>query len=64
MKSPRELLGPVSALLESDVRDRVRRHGVILWLDLDGHYTDFVDRLITDSKAGQIPYAVHALRGS
>lgn len=56
--------GPVSATLEADVRDWVRRRGVIIWLDLDGHYTGFVDRLIVAHEAGQIPYAVHALRDS
>ncbi len=56
--------GPVSAVLEEDLRTWVRRHGVVLWLDLDGHYTRFVDALRERREAGELPYAVHAYRGS
>lgn len=52
---------PISAFLEKDLRDQVRRHGVVVWLDLDGHYTAFVDRLASRT---DLPYAVHAFRGS
>lgn len=57
-------LGPVSATLEADLRGWVRRHGIVLWLDLDAHYTDFVDRLATLRAAGSLPYDVRAFRGS
>ena len=56
--------GPVSAALEADVRTWTRKHGVVVWLDLDGHYTSFVDRLASAREAGTLPYAVHAYRGS
>lgn len=57
-------LGPVSAALEADVRGWVRRHGVVVWLDVDGHYTSFVDRLRQLRASGDVPYEVHAFRGS
>jgi hypothetical protein len=57
-------LGPVSTALEADLRTWVRRHGIVLWLDLDGHYVGFVDRLITLRDSGAVPYEVHAFRGS
>ena len=57
-------LGPVSATLESELRTTVRKHGIVLWLDLDNHYTDFVDRLIRLRRDGAIPYDVRAFRGS
>ncbi len=57
------LPGPVSAALEADLRAAIRRHGVVLWLDLDGHYTAFVDGLAAPG-APPLPYAVHAFRGS
>ncbi|TVQ93964.1 MAG: BREX-6 system phosphatase PglZ [Deltaproteobacteria bacterium] len=57
-------LGPVSSFLEADLRSWVQRHGIVVWLDLDGHYTAFVDRLIQARAAGELPYAVHAFRGS
>lgn len=56
--------GPVSASLEADVRSRVRQQGVVVWLDQAGHYGEFVDRLTAARAAGELPYAVHAFRGS
>lgn len=38
-------LGPVSETLERELRNQVRRHGIVLWLDADARYTGFVDRL-------------------
>jgi hypothetical protein len=57
-------MGPVSTALEADLREWVRRHGVAVWLDLDGHYTGFVDQLAALRAAGELPYAVCAYRGS
>ena len=48
-------LGPVSATLEADLRTWVRRHGIVLWLDLDNHYSGFVDRLIRMKDDGSDP---------
>lgn len=38
------LLGPVSQVLEAELRAVIRKHGVLVWLDLDDHYSGFVDR--------------------
>jgi hypothetical protein len=57
-------LGPVSATLEADLRDWVRRHRIVLWFDLDAHYTGFIDRLAALRAAGALPYDVRAFRGS
>ena len=56
--------GPVSEALEADLRSWVRRHGIVIWLDLDGHYTGVVDRLIAARANGALPYEVKAFRGS
>src|SRR5262245_42782393 len=56
--------GPVSAALESDLREWARKHGVLVWLDLDDHYSAFVDRLVDARKSGELPYEVRAFRGS
>lgn len=56
--------GPVSACLEADLREWVRKQGIVVWLDQAGHYTDFVARLQTLADAGALPYEVHAFRGS
>jgi hypothetical protein len=56
--------GPVSAALEAELLTWVKRHGLVLWLDLDGHYTAFVDGLIAARAAGRLPFGVYAFRGS
>ncbi|MCA9517084.1 MAG: BREX-6 system phosphatase PglZ [Myxococcales bacterium] len=53
--------GPVSAALEADLRANVRRQGVVVWLDLDAHYSGFVDALMARD---DLPYEVRAFRGS
>ena len=56
--------GPVSAALEADLRSWVRRHGIVVWLDQAGTYSEFVGRLQAQRAAGGLPYEVHAFRGS
>jgi len=56
--------GPVSSALEADLRESARKQGILVWLDLDDHYSAFVDRLIEVRKAGRLPYDVRAFRGS
>ena len=57
---------PVSSALEADLRATVRKHGVVAWLDADGHYTGFVDRLVAARAVSteQVPFALLAYRGS
>jgi hypothetical protein len=63
--SPGSILsGPVSEVLEADLRNAVRRHGIVVWLDASGHYSGFVDRLIELRRAGALNYEVRGLRGS
>ncbi|MBP7675930.1 MAG: BREX-6 system phosphatase PglZ [Thermoanaerobaculia bacterium] len=55
---------PVSAALESAVREEVRLHGIVFWLDRDGAYTPFVDCLLKRRSEGLFPVPVVAFRGS
>ncbi len=57
-------LRPVSQKLADDVREQVRKHGLVVWLDRDGHYTGFVDGLAEAAGAGSLPYRVFGYRGS
>lgn len=57
-------LGPVSRVLEADVRDWVTKHNLVLWLDIDGHYVDVVTQLRSLRAAGQLPYSVYTFNGS
>ena len=47
--------GPVSAALEADLRSWVRRHGIVVWLDQAGTYSEFVGRLQALRAAGACP---------
>ncbi|MCX5969639.1 MAG: BREX-6 system phosphatase PglZ [Cyanobacteria bacterium] len=57
-------LGPISAALEAELRQRVQQNGIVIWLDRDGHYTPLVDQLQALRAEGALPYAVHGFRGS
>jgi hypothetical protein len=59
-----DVLGPVSAVLEDDLRAAVSRGGLVVWLDADDNYSPFVDRLIARRAAGGLPYDLKAYRGS
>ena len=57
-------LGPVSAVLEAELRAKTRRHGIVVWLDPDEQYGSFVKRLISRRAENRLPYAVQSFRGS
>jgi hypothetical protein len=56
--------GPITAALEAEVRDKIQRSHIIVWLDTAGHYTPFVDALAARHVAADFPYPVVAFRGS
>src|SRR5690606_8237027 len=57
-------LGPVSEVLERELRKKVVRHGVVTWLDADRRYAAFVGALSAARQAGALPYEVRAFSGS
>ena len=59
-------LGPVSATLVAELREDARKHGVLVWLDKDGTYSELVDSLIASRGDGTdvFPYPLFAYRGS
>ena len=56
--------GPVSANLEADLREQARQHGILVWLDKEGTYTDFADELGRRADAKSFPFPVRRFRGS
>ena len=56
--------GLIAAALEREVRRKVQERGVVVWLDRDGHYTDFVDALIRRHQDGEMAEPVVGFRGS
>ncbi len=58
-------LGPVSATLVAELREEARKHGVLVWLDKDGAYTELVDFLTRQpANDNDFPYPLFAYRGS
>jgi hypothetical protein len=60
MKNDASGLGPVSRVLEAELREEVRKQGVVFFLDKEGAYSSFIDKLATMGVA----YPVCAYRGS
>ncbi len=57
-------LGPVSTVLEADIRDWLARHNLVIWPDADDHYSDFVRQLIQLRAAKELKYDVYTFHGS
>ncbi len=57
-------LRPVSAALEGELGRELRRHGVVVWLDRDGVYTQWVERAAERAARGELAYPVVGFRGS
>lgn len=64
------MTGIVSEHLTQKLTEDIRTRGLLVWLDGDGVYTDFVDRLSGGTRSGPeqsangFPYPVFAFRGS
>ena len=56
--------GLIATALEQELLGELRRRGIVVWLDLTGAYTPFVDGLVTRAGAGDFPFPVVAFRGS
>ena len=56
--------GPIITALEDEVKGELRQHGIVVWLDKDGHYTAYVDQLVQRYEAEDFPFPVVPFRGS
>jgi hypothetical protein len=56
--------GPLERALVDELREELRQHGIVFWLDKDAHYTGLVDRLRASHQSGAFPYPVVPFRGS
>lgn len=56
--------GPVSAHVADDALRYARRHGTVVWLDRDGHYSALVADLAQSYGMGEITVPVVAHTGS
>ena len=54
----------MSGVLENELRQKVRRHGLVVWIDSSGAYSSLVQQLQTMRAAGEVTYDVFTFRGS
>lgn len=57
-------IGAASQALEQEVKNELRRQGIVVWLDKDKAYSKFVDELSARHARGDFPYPVVGFRGS
>lgn len=55
---------PASTLLERDLRRVVKEKGLVVWLDVDANYSEFVSGLQAKALSGEFPYPVFHFDGS
>ena len=57
-------MGIITTFLEEELKQELRQHGIVVWLDKDGHYTAYVDRLVERYTQGDFFAPVIPFRGS
>lgn len=57
-------LGPIAGVLEEEIKEKLRQRGIVVWLDRQGHYTDYVDQLVERYEAEDFFAPVVPFRGS
>lgn len=57
-------LGPITATLEEELKQKLRQRSLVIWLDKDGVYTPYVDRLVERHAQGEFFAPVVPFRGS
>ena len=55
---------PVSDHLVAELQEYARQHGLVVWLDKEGLYTDLTDDLERQHAGGSFPFPVVGFRGS
>lgn len=56
--------GPITAALEAEIREKLAKNHLVVWLDAGRHYTAFVNDLARRYDQGDFPCPVVAFRGS
>lgn len=54
----------ITSALEAELREKIQKTHLVVWLDVAGHYTAFADDLLRRHREGDFPYPVVAFRGS
>lgn len=54
----------ITSVLEEEIKEKLRKYGIVVWLDKDKHYSAYVDNLIERYACGNFFAPVVAFRGS
>lgn len=54
----------ITGVLEEELKEKLRKYGIVVWLDKDKHYSTYVDNLVERYARGEFFAAVVAFRGS
>ncbi|GCL39442.1 alkaline phosphatase domain-containing protein [Sphaerospermopsis reniformis] len=54
----------ITNYLKTEIEQKLREQGIVIWLDKDAHYNNYVDELITRHRQGEFFAPVVAFRGS
>jgi hypothetical protein len=57
-------LGIITSILEMEVKKELRQQGIVVWLDKDAYYNEYVDNLCDRYAKGDFFAPVIAFRGS
>lgn len=57
-------LGLISSVLEEEIKEKLRKYGIVVWLDKDNHYSAYVDELVERHARGEFFAPVVAFRGT
>ena len=57
-------LGLISSVLEEEIKEKLRKYGIVVWLDKDKHYSAYVDELVERHARGEFFAPVVAFRGT
>ena len=62
--NPRMTERPASSILELELKQGIKKNGLVIWLDSDDKYSAFVDRLSQKAERGDFPFPVLRYDGS
>ncbi len=57
-------LGLISSVIEEEIEEKLRKYGIVVWLDKDKHYSVYVDQIVERHARGDFFAPVVAFRGT
>lgn len=57
-------LSLITSVFEEEIKEKLRKYGIVVWLNKDKNYSTYVDRLVERHACGEFFAPVVAFRGS